>query len=113
MERHEAWAYLVDTRVELLELLNRLDLEECTWAAMVIVLDKAVDLLHRACEAFEYGDAAELHEDIYLPLFDALSHLTQARYRCNGRGIRVRIAETIRRDCELARDCFEASVNPA
>lgn len=41
-------------------------------------LEKARDRLSRACLHFEMGDACELHDDCYLPLFDALAFVTDA-----------------------------------
>lgn len=44
----------------------------------VEMLEEARDKLHAACVLFEDGHGSEAHEDLYLPLFDALACVNDA-----------------------------------
>lgn len=112
MERLDAWAGLVDTRELVFRYLDEIDSPDCTWSKMVIALDQAVDFLYRSAQEFEQDNGAEDFDDIYLPIFDALSFVTEARSACNGKTLRTRIAQRVRQLVEWARKCLDDALMP-
>lgn len=55
------------------------------------------DTLHRHCRRFEDADLADEIEESYLPIFDALSHVTEACYLAVDWKLRLTHAQTILR----------------
>jgi len=59
-------------------------------------LRAARDRLHEACSVLEHTDACETHEEIYLPLFDALAYVTDSmRASCFNRTMVAAAAQTL------------------
>ena len=78
MMREHAWYLAITCKEELeenLPMVIHLD-EHPMQMRNLIQLD--IDRIHLVLAEFEVGELSEIHEDLYLPLFDSLSHLTWA-----------------------------------
>lgn len=76
MERHQAFKYAADARDEALQLLKWVRAERLIGKEARQAMERARDVLFVACNNFDEGEAAVEHEDLFLPLFDALSFVT-------------------------------------
>lgn len=102
MERHEAFRIAAQARIEALEEFDRVLRGPTFIASFKCALESSRDRLHAALLELEEGDAAELYDDLYLPLFDALAYTTEAGYRLNGKGERTAIVHQVQRLIESA-----------
>lgn len=73
MQRHEAFHLHCTTRDEVLNFVRPWLLHRFDENAHIGCLRSARDCLYEACSQFEREDGSMVHEDLYLPLFDALS----------------------------------------
>ena len=78
MERKQAEMIDVTIRFEARNYLLRASNLEMLPSYRCEQLTKARNTLHRGCVAFEDDGGSELHEDLYLPLFDALAFVNDA-----------------------------------
>lgn len=85
MERHEAFKIATDAKNEAAQLLKWVRAERMIGKEARTAVERARDLLHTACTEFEEGEAHTTHEDLYLPLFDALSFVTGLLNGCDWR----------------------------
>lgn len=106
MTRDEAWRIATDTRECVIEHLDRV----FTAPSFLVALRKEMDAAHAALYeavahmgAFDYS---ELYEDLYNPLFDALSLVTTGRGVLNSNEPRAVIVPRVRALCDEARSCL-------
>ncbi|HLI95886.1 MAG TPA: hypothetical protein VKT72_07340 [Candidatus Baltobacteraceae bacterium] len=85
MERHQAFKYVADAREEALQLLKWVNAERLIGKEAREALMRARDVLHICAQEFSEGDAMLEHEDLFLPIFDALSFCTGVLYGCDWR----------------------------
>lgn len=85
MERHQAFKIAADAREEAVQLLKWVRAERLIGKEARTAMERVRDLLHTACSDFEEDDAHTSYEDLYLPLFDALSFVTGVLNGCDWR----------------------------
>ena len=76
MNQHTARKIAIDARNEALELFKWVHAERLIGKEARQATERARDILHTACSDFEDGDGHTVFEDLYLPIFDALSFVT-------------------------------------
>lgn len=76
MQRQQAWKIFADAREEATQLLQWLRADRFIGKERREAVEKVRNVLHTACCEFDIDDATTEHEDLSLPLFDALSFVT-------------------------------------
>ena len=84
--------------------------EKAGLALRLASLNRAIRMLHAACEEMSTDHDAEGFDDIYTPLFDALSYLTEALHSVTTRITGQALIEKIRVYAEYALDSLDEAV---
>lgn len=112
MTRDNAYRIAVENRARASVLGTYLHVDLVDTAQLRRGLDRIVDDLNEALVAFEHDDIADLYDDLYISMFDALALLTDAKRLVNGNLPRTAVLPAVKDYVQRALQALDCIVHP-